>query len=90
MIFFQLLFFVLFSRSTDFIVIFYKRRYGDIFRKIVYCNYFKTSKQGGWPSGIAVKFAHSASAAQVRQFGSRVRTYHCLSSHAVEGIPHIK
>ena len=27
---------------------------------------------------------------QVRWFGSRVRTTHCLASHAVVGVPHIK
>ena len=29
---------------------------------------------GDWPGGSAVKFAHSASAAEVRRFGSQVRT----------------
>ena len=42
-----------------------------------------------WPSGIVVKFAHSTSAA----WGSSVRIpgadpMHCLSSHAVMGVPH--
>ena len=27
---------------------------------------------------------------RVRGFGSRVRTWHCLASHAVVGVPHIK
>ena len=27
---------------------------------------------------------------RVRRFGSQVQTWHCLSSHAVAGIPHIK
>ena len=27
---------------------------------------------------------------RVRRVGSRVRTWHCLSSHAVAGVPHIK
>ena len=26
----------------------------------------------------------------VHQFGSRVQTWHCLASHAVAGVPHIK
>ena len=27
---------------------------------------------------------------RVHQFGSRVRTWHSLASHAVAGVPHIK
>ena len=42
-------------------------------------------------SGAAVKFAHSASRRPgVRQFGSRVRTWHRLTHNAVVGIPRIK
>ena len=41
--------------------------------------------------GAAVKFARSASQwPGVRWFGSQVRTWHHLASHAVVGIPHIK
>ena len=45
----------------------------------------------GRPSGAAVKFAHSASAAQgsPAQIPGADLTHH-LSSHAVPGVPHIK
>ena len=45
----------------------------------------------GRPGGIAVKCTCSASRQPgVCQFGSRVRTWHCLARHAVVGVPHIK
>ena len=53
--------------------------------------WFKTNKTRGRPCGAAVKCACSASQRPgVRQFGSQVRTWHCLASHAVVGVPHIK
>ena len=46
---------------------------------------------GGWPGGAAVKLARSASRRPgVCWFGFQVQTWHCLASHAVVGIPHIK
>ena len=45
----------------------------------------------GRPDDAAVGFAPSASwQPRVCRFGSWVRTWHCLASHAVAGIPHIK
>ena len=45
----------------------------------------------GWPSGIMVKCTTCTSLQPgVRRFGSRVQTWHCLSSRAVVGVPHIK
>ena len=45
----------------------------------------------GQPGGAAVKCARSTSwQPGVRRFRSRVWTWHCLASHAVAGIPHIK
>ena len=43
----------------------------------------------GWLGGIEVKFALSALAAQASLDPGHGPT-HCLSSHAVAGIPHIK
>ena len=49
------------------------------------------SNAGGQPGGATVKFARSASRwPRVHRFGSQVRTWHHLASHAVVGIPHIK
>ena len=45
-------------------------------------------KLRGQPSGTVVKFACSASAAGSSDL--RSRPTHCLSSHAVAGVPHIK
>ena len=47
-------------------------------------------KNRGQPGGTVVKFALSAKFADVCGFGSRVQTWHCLASHAVVGVPHIK
>ena len=44
----------------------------------------------GLPGGSAVKFAHSVSAARASWVGSQMWTQHCLASHAVAGVPHIK
>ena len=37
-----------------------------------------------------MKFADSLRQPEVRQFGSRVWTWHRLASHAVAGVPHTK
>ena len=51
----------------------------------------KKSTHRGWPGGTVVKFARSVSRRpRVREFGSRVRTWHHLARHAVVGVPHIK
>ena len=42
------------------------------------------------PHGAVVKFSGSLRWPRVRQFGSQVQTWHCLTSHAVVGVPHIK
>ena len=56
-----------------------------------YMEELKEEVQEGWPSGVAVKCASSASLQPgVRWFGSRVQTWHCVASHAVVGIPRIK
>ena len=55
------------------------------------CAYNNKIKFRGWHIGAVVKFACSASQQPgVRRFGSRVWTWHHLSSHAVAGVPHIK
>ena len=52
---------------------------------------YQNSHVWGWPSGAAVMFARSASQwPGVHWPGSRVQTWHRLSSHAVAGVPHIK
>ena len=45
---------------------------------------------GGGPSGTVVKGARSASAARGSQVPILGRTEHCLASHAVVHVPHIK
>ena len=52
----------------------------------------KEGKSWDWPSGAAVKCAHSASQwPKVHRPGSQVWTWHCLAkSHAVVGVPRIK
>ena len=44
----------------------------------------------GWPGDAAVKCTCSTSVARDSLFGSWVRTWHCLASHVVVGVPHIK
>ena len=50
----------------------------------------KLAHMGALPGGIMIKFTHSASVAQVRQFRSQAQTQHRLSNHAVAGVPHKK
>ena len=44
----------------------------------------------GRPSGTAVQFMFRFGGLGFGHFGSRVRTWHCLSRHAVAGVPYIK
>ena len=44
----------------------------------------------GWPSGVVVKFTHSALVAQVRGFRSREWIYTMLVKPCCGGIPHTK
>ena len=69
---------------------FYVLNKQTIKRYYILQTWLKIEDTWGWPSGTVVKFAHSTSAAGVHRFGSRVQTWHCLSSNAVVGIPHTK
>ena len=53
-------------------------------------NIYQVCSVWGPTGGSAVKFAPSALAAGDSPVGSQVWTWHCLASHAVVGVPHIK